>query len=750
MDIGPVTFASAALDPDSLRLLSLSGREGLNELYSYRLELVAPRPVDVQALLGSSARVEIPTPQGVRVLAGVLSELVVEPKAVGVGYTVTLIPRVAALRERVQSRSLRGASVIGLARHLLGELGLVEGADFSFSPALLKAEAQRPRRTRARLPELEEIVQRAESDYALLTRWLEREGVGFRFEANAFGLERLVFFDGAPESCRETSSDEVRVLRAIHKTLPREVVVTQSGQHALEECAAAVAPQGVTRVEADAAWRTRGQAQTLANLWSEELRGWAEVMEALVETPSLSPGDVFGADRAARRVVSVTHTIQQTPGLAGWSYEGRLEALQAEFPFRPARRSPVALPVSRCGTPRAKAAQPKERPQPSLVGAGPRLPQPGFGSSNDPPGAAADGDDSERGVGVGASDGTDLWSQWLTDYQAIPAADAASAGIELKSTADLTAAIQEVLPSGVAFADFENACTSFDGSFGGSYEVSVGDQAEVALGSAGSYAKGQHSIEVSDFASVNSKSTVGTLTEDTTITGGSTATTDITGDTSETTTQTGNATSSSTVTGNVSETSAVTGNVTEASTVNGNVTETPAVTGNVTENSTVGGNVTETSTVTGSVTETSTVLGDVTETAIISGDLKSKTTVTKQTETTVAQQLENRTSTLTQVELGAYLARFGAEASVIDVNLLAQAVSVDINLVIAKLDVLIGIWCEIKIGLGLDVSIGNIMDIAIGARTEICTGAATEVDLSDTTVTLTGFDKALAKFLGLP
>lgn len=760
MNAPPVVFSSEALEPDALRLVSLEGSEGLNQLYSHRLELVAPIAVDPRALLHAPARVEIPTAEGPILLSGVVGEIEVEPSATGLRYVLSLVPRASALEDRVRTRDLSGLSVLGLVRHLLSEVGLSEGTDFRFEAPLLAAEEVRPRRTRARLPVPTQILQEDESDYSLLSRWLEREGIGFYFES-AEDRERLVFFEGAPDLPLSSSGD-LRVLRAIHKSLPSAVVVTGRGQHALpdQESAPLAGGRGQARVESDGLWRTEAQARALAELRRQELEVWGDVLEGLTEAAGLRPGQSFAEGPRARRVVRIHHSITQDPGHRAWTYEGRLEGLLASSPFRPSRRTswPKTSRVPAGSSPRPaspSAAKPPTSPGPQLVGAGAaKLPGPGFGSSSSSGSGSSgastsnEGEESERAVGAGSSDDRDLWAQWLSDYEAVKTNG--GSGLASKSTAELSSAISEVLPSGVSFADFENTCTTFEGSLGSGYEVVIGDKAEAQFGNAGAYAKGTHSIEVTNYTNVSSNSTVGTLDEVTTITSGSTSETTIDGDSSETLTQTGDSTATSTITGDTSETSTVTGNVTETSTVTGNVTETSTVTGNVSETSTVTGNVTETSTVTGDVTETSTVGGDVSETATITGNSTAKTTVTKQTETTVAQQLENRTSTLTQVELGAYIARFGAEASVIDVNLLAQAISVDINAVIAKLDVLIGIWCEIKIGAGLEVSIGNILDIAIGPRTEICTAAATEVDLSDTTVTLTGFDKALQKFLGLP
>lgn len=759
MDLGPVAFVSSALEPDSLRLVAFSGSERLNELYAYRLELVAPRPVNVSALLQAPVRVEVPTPTGLRTIAGVLSDLVVEPFAQGVRYTTTLVPRVAALEGRVRSRTFEGMCVVGLVRHVLGEVELVEGPDFRFSQALLDAEALRPRRTRPRLPEVALISQSDESDCAFLLRWLEREGVGFRFEEGPEGQECLAFFDARPEPTPAISLGDLHVIRSVHKSLPGAVIVTSNGQHELWGSAEEVSQgQGrPCRIEADAAWRTEAQAQVLSSVRREELEAWSEVLEATTSTPGVRPGDEIKAGSQCRRAIAIEHSIEQDPSHAGWTYTGRLEAIRAELSFRPARRTPWPgrAPGSASRTPLAGSqastesasrqpdspskvgADPVQPPEPELVGAGAGLPLPGFGGT-------------DRLVGVGATDGVDLWSTWLGDYAA-KKDTLQSTGFEVKTGAELRAAIVAVLPSNYAdFEAFEGKCTSFSGSFGGGYAATVGDSVEVAVGNTSSWARGRNSIEVSDFDNTVSKSTVGTVNEESTITGGSTSNSTITGNTNATSTQTGTATSSSVLNGNSSETTEQAGNPTSVSKVTGNPSESTTVLGNPTESLTVLGNSTATSTITGNIEETTNVIGDTRETTTISGTSNSKTTVAIANETLVAHHVLNRTSTRTQIDLGAYVARVDIAASGVDINLLVNAATIDIGLVVAKLEVAIGAWLGLTVGAGLDISIGDMMDIAIGGRTEICTSAAVEVDLSDTTVTLTGFDKALQKFLGLP
>lgn len=759
MNAPPVVFSSEALEPDALRLVSLEGSEGLNQLYSHKLELVAPIAVDPRSLLHAPARVELPTAGGPLLLAGVVSEIEFEPSAAGPRYVVTLVPRLAALQERVRTRDLSGLSVLGLVRRLLEEVGLTEGSDYRFEAPLLAAEARRPRRTRARLPEPARIVQEDESDYALLSRWLEREGIGFYFEVVG-GREVVVFFDGAPELPRRSGAD-LRVLRSIHKRLPGAVVVAARGQHALPEQSSAPVRggRGRARVESDALWRTEAQARTLAELRREELEAWGDVLEGLIPHPGLRPGWSFAEGPRARRLVRIQHSLTQDPGHQGWSYEGRLEALLSEAPFRPLRQSGwpearVASPAP-AQPPRAEPVAPARPRAAELVGARPQeLPGPGYGSSGSSSGSSggastsSDGDESSRAIGAGANDDRNLWAQWLSDYETVKTNG--GSGLASKTTAELSSAISSVLPDGVSFADFENTCTSFEGTLGAGYEVVIGDKAEAQFGDAGAYAKGTNSIEVTDYTNVSSNNTVGTLEEVTTITSGSTAETTITGDTSETLTQTGDASETSTITGNTSETSTVTGNTSETSTVGGNVTESSTVTGNVSETSNVSGNVTETSTVGGNVTETSTVTGTLTETSTVTGVSSATSNVSVARETTIAQHLVDSTSTVTDLEFGARVLRLVAEACAVDINLLAQGASIDINVVVAKLEVMFGAWLEMRFGSGLEITCGPVYEFNIGSRWEMITADATEINLSDNTVSLTGFDKFLAKSFGLP
>ena len=180
--------ASSALDPATVRLMRLHGREAISRCYEYEIEL----EVDVDGGLGDDALDDLLKhpcrvfygPESDRVFVhGImrsirtLSTSATHP----VIYRATIAPRLWMASQAHRSRVFQELDVPGMVRAVLGEMGLVEDQDFAF--ALTKT-----------YPVSEYTVQYQENDLAFLQRQLEHHGIFYFFVQDEAG-ERLLFGD---------------------------------------------------------------------------------------------------------------------------------------------------------------------------------------------------------------------------------------------------------------------------------------------------------------------------------------------------------------------------------------------------------------------------------------------------------------------------------------------------------------------------------------------------------------------------
>lgn len=186
----PVTLAIADCRL-GMQVLGFQGRDGLNEVYRYDIDLIANDPhTDVSNWTGRTAFLNFGTAdqgvhgqiqQAVQLYAGTCQS----------HYRLTLAPGLQRLEQRPRRRVHANLTTPGLIARLLDEHGL-ENCDYAFDGLT------------GLYPLLAVRVQYDETDLRFLCRICEEEGIHFRFE-HSRQRHRLVFADD-PASFAEHSS----------------------------------------------------------------------------------------------------------------------------------------------------------------------------------------------------------------------------------------------------------------------------------------------------------------------------------------------------------------------------------------------------------------------------------------------------------------------------------------------------------------------------------------------------------------
>src|SRR5262245_52985251 len=168
--------AVTALGTDALLLIAFSGREAISELFSYSLELIAPRnkPADFSKVLGRPAEVEFDLPGGgKRHFHGLVNRF-------GQGrrdddfiyYRAEVVPQFWLWTKRIQSRIFQHESVPEILKKVLAGLPV----DYKIQGSFHKRDY---------------CVQYRESDFAFASRLMQEEGIYYYF-THEKGAHKLV------------------------------------------------------------------------------------------------------------------------------------------------------------------------------------------------------------------------------------------------------------------------------------------------------------------------------------------------------------------------------------------------------------------------------------------------------------------------------------------------------------------------------------------------------------------------------
>ncbi|WP_069472306.1 type VI secretion system Vgr family protein [Candidatus Marithrix sp. Canyon 246] len=157
---------------DELRVVSFGVTEGISQLFSIDLELVAENDeLDFEAIVGQAGSLTLQQyeEEEPRYFHGIISRF--EQAISGLRFTtynITLVPKIWYLMHRHNCRIFQKMSVRDIVQKILNELG-VPGDEYRF---VLKNEP----------PKREYCVQYRESEFDFISRLLEEEGIFYFFE----------------------------------------------------------------------------------------------------------------------------------------------------------------------------------------------------------------------------------------------------------------------------------------------------------------------------------------------------------------------------------------------------------------------------------------------------------------------------------------------------------------------------------------------------------------------------------------
>ena len=165
------------LGKDKLFLIGLSGHEGISQLFSFQLEVLAENKTEVafEKLLGQKVTVEIELPnKEKRFFNGIVSRAIEgEQGVIFTEYTLEIVPQFWLLTRRAQSRIFQHVSVPDILKKVF------EGLDVTF-------ELQGTFHAR------DYCVQYRETDFNFACRVMEEEGIFYFFKHSAGNHQMVV------------------------------------------------------------------------------------------------------------------------------------------------------------------------------------------------------------------------------------------------------------------------------------------------------------------------------------------------------------------------------------------------------------------------------------------------------------------------------------------------------------------------------------------------------------------------------
>jgi uncharacterized protein involved in type VI secretion and phage assembly len=182
-----LVFQIVGGDPDQFHVIRYRGTEGLCQLFRFELDLVSVEPdMDVDKIVGTSAVLQVNGNDGQRFFHGIISRFESTGEGPGQAYfRVEIVPQLWLLTHRYQSRIFpTGKTAPEIIQDVLTGAGIpsdrIDTKDLAGT-----------------YPQREYCVQYRETDYNLVCRLMEEEGIWWYFRHSQEG-HVLVLADGPP------------------------------------------------------------------------------------------------------------------------------------------------------------------------------------------------------------------------------------------------------------------------------------------------------------------------------------------------------------------------------------------------------------------------------------------------------------------------------------------------------------------------------------------------------------------------
>lgn len=305
--------------------------------------------VNVEALLGSTARLTLRGEHGGRTIAGVIDGI----DSFASGHRLHLVPRLAKLGRTVDHQLFRHEDTLAITRKVLG------GHRVPLESRIARKLVARP-----------QCVQAFESDLDFVTRLLAEEGIAYHLEhgdagdvvvlgdnpgayAALLGGEDLPFGSGEAAGLRQGESVfEVRLSAAM--VTERVTLSDYDHERPLVDQRVAAGDGSLERYEYPGGYRDPATGNALVTIRREEAQRDQRVLSGRSTSRRLAPGATFRLSGAPRDdmngrwlVLEVAHEGRDhgtSPGQATLNrYQASFVAVRADRPHRPARLPPPAM-----------------------------------------------------------------------------------------------------------------------------------------------------------------------------------------------------------------------------------------------------------------------------------------------------------------------------------------------------------------------------------------------------------------------
>jgi type VI secretion system secreted protein VgrG len=337
------TLRAGSLSEAELAVTRVDGRERLSEPYLFVVDATHAQgePIDLAAMLGGEATLWMRR-AGLdeRVVHGEVH--VAELVGIAAGkprYRLTIRPKLARLALGARSRVFQEKTAPEIVKAVLDERGIAHRLHLA-----------------GKYPKREMTIQHRESDLAFVSRLLEAEGIWYRFE-HAEDRHELVLADakGAyahgdsvpyrPEGELGSAGHVSRIQRTSRLVTGTTASRDYDFERPMLEVSGKAQEGGAPEVyEWPGGYRAPAEGKRLARTRLEELRHGAETWEGQGTSLVPAPGVAFGLDEHPELLtVGVVHRGSQERSATGevkLGYENTFEAIDADRPYRPRRRTP--------------------------------------------------------------------------------------------------------------------------------------------------------------------------------------------------------------------------------------------------------------------------------------------------------------------------------------------------------------------------------------------------------------------------
>ncbi len=360
------TFVSEAFAEDTFAVVRFNGTESISKLYEFDITLTSNDPdIDVRSVLQNPATFTIVTADTELPIYGIISRFEqLQEVDENVFYRGVLVPRFWQSTLSHDNELFQEKNVQGIIEEMLTQAGLTSN-DFDI-------------RLTADYPTWEYICQYRESDFAFVSRWMEREGIFYYFEQTDNG-DKLIITDSStshedvlgnvtinyvpPSGIAATDEDAVRTLTCRQQMLPANVVLRDYNYRRPtldllgEADVDASGSRGTVYIYGEH-FKTPEEGNVLARIRAEELLCREQVFYGESTAPNLRPGYLFELAGHYREsfnqrylILDVAHKGRQTrfpegesasptSGEQGPGYTNQFSAIPADIQFRPERDTP--------------------------------------------------------------------------------------------------------------------------------------------------------------------------------------------------------------------------------------------------------------------------------------------------------------------------------------------------------------------------------------------------------------------------